>query len=861
MDLETLINTKSKHQESKSDTNLFGRPKSQEKKQDSPNQISEGKEDQLDAISNVTPFFAQEQTYQSNLSKQLAQSTAQMKLLAEPKKEDFTPLEEYLTTENIGKIIPNELFPLFLHYFHRKVKMMITHPRPTKYYLSSEPWGFKQFEHKKDIPKDTSISLKKFFGQEIDLGDDKDVYRKRFIDRVLRKGPLKSHLTEKGYVTKEKGGIVKLKAMGIEIAEGEFMGIHDFITALENPLPSEKKKNKAYSFGAGVSEIEKQTIFREEIENMEGDIRYSSPASKSDLHSSSSRKNRFKERLNSLNNSNSQKNHLLTQNNNLDAEMKVMAEVAEVSEVYQDFDDHMEELRKSSQKKTQNQKSPFSNPNLEDTYTPLLVPKNSINPESQIQKAKNELLGDDIFGVTGVGTIDLEETMTASKEKEPTNDEEDNKTENQNKKPITIQKQKAIDKNYQLVQAGDVMSLDFDELDKKLKELTEFVESGKKINVTKETFGKSNGGSGKKSLSNLSINQRELSEKEFGSSDKVFQLTTEKKHSLNEETVNQAHLDNTISTEQIMNHQKPPEIEEKYYTNPHKADLPKASETEEQQPEETKSKSSSDEAMDEEQESESSQQIEQNQEAPQTNEESEEIQTDTNIPTDNQSTELAYSQTTAKTLKKIERSQTDQALRQEVQNGMQVDDQYVLNRVVSASSEEQKKELIINGFKHELTTIKEKMNQMEGVLSKILYKLESLPDKKVVLESKSTQTNLIKDHVHKKLKALTSKDWDHSHHTKKSQNHLSTKHKPPRKVSFSLCKAYINLVIQHWNKHPAVKKDKFVVRKVDEDIFSSKGSVHNTGMYHKANSVASNCYSVSSIANAKLGKRKETKDC
>jgi hypothetical protein len=47
--------------------------------------------------------------------------------------------------------------------------------------------------------------------------------------------------------------------MGIEITEGEFLGIHDFITALENPLPVDTKtaKNKAYSFGGGLNELEK----------------------------------------------------------------------------------------------------------------------------------------------------------------------------------------------------------------------------------------------------------------------------------------------------------------------------------------------------------------------------------------------------------------------------------------------------------------------------------------------------------------------------------------------------------------------------------------------------------------------------
>jgi hypothetical protein len=281
MDLETLMGTVSappQPEPTPVDQNIFNIPKKAAEISGKEEGNSDGKDDQLDAVSHVTPFFAQQTNYETSLNATQAMTTAQMQRMATREEEDFTPLYEYLGTEKVGEMIPNDMVPLFLHYFHKKVKGMITHPRPTKYYLSSDPWGFKQFEHKKDIPKESSISFKKFFGQEIEPDEENlDIYRKRFIDRVLRKGPLKTKLIENGFVTKEKGGIMAIKAMGIEISEGEFLGIHDFITALDNPLPSEKKRKKAYSFGAGVSEVEKAEIFNEEIDEIADDLMYNSP--------------------------------------------------------------------------------------------------------------------------------------------------------------------------------------------------------------------------------------------------------------------------------------------------------------------------------------------------------------------------------------------------------------------------------------------------------------------------------------------------------------------------------------------------------------------------------------------------------
>lgn len=70
-----------------------------------------------------------------------------------------------------------------------------------------EPWGFKQYSQKSDIPLDTSICFKKFFGQEMEPGEnDLDIYRKRFIDRMLRKGPVKDFLEQKQLFLKEKSG-------------------------------------------------------------------------------------------------------------------------------------------------------------------------------------------------------------------------------------------------------------------------------------------------------------------------------------------------------------------------------------------------------------------------------------------------------------------------------------------------------------------------------------------------------------------------------------------------------------------------------------------------------------------------------
>ena len=83
---------------------------------------------------------------------------------------------------------------------------------------------------------------------------DLDIYRKRFIDRMLRKGAVKDFLDQKQYLVKEKSGQIKMKLPGVEITDEVFIGIQDYITALENPLPPEPKKGKkSYSFG---SEIE-----------------------------------------------------------------------------------------------------------------------------------------------------------------------------------------------------------------------------------------------------------------------------------------------------------------------------------------------------------------------------------------------------------------------------------------------------------------------------------------------------------------------------------------------------------------------------------------------------------------------------
>ena len=59
--------------------------------------------------------------------------------LLQGKNFDFGPLFEHLSTESLGNYLPTELFPLFMHYFHMKIKQMISHPRPIKFYLSMEP--------------------------------------------------------------------------------------------------------------------------------------------------------------------------------------------------------------------------------------------------------------------------------------------------------------------------------------------------------------------------------------------------------------------------------------------------------------------------------------------------------------------------------------------------------------------------------------------------------------------------------------------------------------------------------------------------------------------------------------------------
>jgi len=52
---------------------------------------------------------------------------------------DYEPLFPHLSTEAVGTFLPGELFGLFMHYFHAKIKPTISHPRPIKFYLCTEP--------------------------------------------------------------------------------------------------------------------------------------------------------------------------------------------------------------------------------------------------------------------------------------------------------------------------------------------------------------------------------------------------------------------------------------------------------------------------------------------------------------------------------------------------------------------------------------------------------------------------------------------------------------------------------------------------------------------------------------------------
>lgn len=47
-----------------------------------------------------------------------------------------------------------------------------------------------------------------------------------------------------------------MKIPGVEITDGVFIGIQDYITALENPLPVEPKKGskRSYSFGSDIDQ-------------------------------------------------------------------------------------------------------------------------------------------------------------------------------------------------------------------------------------------------------------------------------------------------------------------------------------------------------------------------------------------------------------------------------------------------------------------------------------------------------------------------------------------------------------------------------------------------------------------------------
>lgn len=68
---------------------------------------------------------------------------------------------------------------------------------------------------------------------------------------------------------------------------------------------------------------------------------------------------------------------------------------------------------------------------------------------------------------------------------------------------------------------------------------------------------------------------------------------------------------------------------------------------------------------------------------------------------------------------------------------------------------------------------------MEGVLSKILYKLESLPEGKSIQESKGTQTTNVVDQVSKKLKTMVTL----GELEQKRILGTTSKYKPPKVVS------------------------------------------------------------------------------
>jgi len=117
---------------------------------------------------------------------------------------------------------------------------------------------------------------------------DLDVYRKRFADRMLRKGPMKELLESRQLLIREKNGQVRMRIPGVEIADEVFIGIQDYIVALENPLPAEPKKGpkRSYSFGSdpgdNIPEQERFATSQESLSHKQ------SPSSKSEILLSSS---------------------------------------------------------------------------------------------------------------------------------------------------------------------------------------------------------------------------------------------------------------------------------------------------------------------------------------------------------------------------------------------------------------------------------------------------------------------------------------------------------------------------------------------------------------------------------------------
>jgi hypothetical protein len=111
-----------------------------------------------------------------------------------------------------------------------------------------------------------------------------------------------------------------MQAMGIEVTEGEFLGINDFITALDSPLPNERrrrKKNKTYSFGSAMEQEDLPEVLSEGETEPRNNL-YTSPTSKSDI----------------LTNSDKVKKALPVSNDSQKIVRDIEAEINEVSQVY-----------------------------------------------------------------------------------------------------------------------------------------------------------------------------------------------------------------------------------------------------------------------------------------------------------------------------------------------------------------------------------------------------------------------------------------------------------------------------------------------------------------------------------------------